>query len=67
MEELPEHVVRKMDDYHVNTLSADRMRELFQSQGATVQIIHIESFLRTAFQSITTHNPNAYTLVARFA
>jgi hypothetical protein len=65
MDEIPDHTVRPVEDYHWNTLSVDRMRELFCAQGFAVQVVHIGSFLRWAAGSDYTHNPNAYTFLLR--
>ncbi len=64
MAELPDHIVRPVDDYHWNTLSLDRTRALFEEQGFTVQALHIGSYLRHRTGCAETHNPNAYTFIA---
>ncbi len=63
MDEIEEHVVRPVDDYHVNTLSLERTLELFAGHGFTGEAIHIGTFLRLRFGCERTHNPNAYTLI----
>lgn len=63
MDEVEEHIIRPVDDYHVNTLSLERTRELFAAHGFTGEAIHIGTFLRLRFGCERTHNPNAYTLV----
>jgi SAM-dependent methyltransferase len=63
LDEIPEHVVRSVEEYHWNTLSVDRLRELFVQQGFRVQVVHIGSFLRWATGCERTHNPNAYTFL----
>src|SRR6185369_10762969 len=67
MDEVPEHVVRPLDDYHWNLLSLRRMKELFASHGFAAQAIHIGSFLQRQFAWQETHNPHAYTFVLRAA
>jgi SAM-dependent methyltransferase len=62
-DEIPEHVVRPVEEYHWNTLSVDRLRELFAGQGFAGQVVHIGSFLRWAAGCARTHNPNAYTFL----
>lgn len=64
MDETPEHVVRQVGDYHVNTLSLERTEALFVRQGFAVQPLHIGSFLRQRIGCHRTHNPNAYTFLA---
>jgi SAM-dependent methyltransferase len=63
MHEMREHVVRVVDDYHLNTLSMARTRELFATNGFIGQVIHIGTFLREEAGARDTHNPNAYTFV----
>jgi SAM-dependent methyltransferase len=61
LDEIREHVVQPVDDYHWNTLSMARMRELFAGHGFAAQVIHIGTFLRSQVGCEETHNPNAYT------
>lgn len=63
MDEMPEHVVQPIDDYHWNRLSMARMKELFLAHGFSGQIIHVGSFLRRHIGCDYTHNPNAYTFI----
>ena len=63
MAEIPEHVVRPVEDYHWNLLSVDRCRDLFEGLGFRAQILHIGSFLRDRAGCSTTHNQDAYTIV----
>jgi ubiquinone/menaquinone biosynthesis C-methylase UbiE len=65
MHEGKEHVVRHVDDYHWNTLSAWAIKDLFAREGFDVQLIHIDTFLQSCFHFDQAHNENAYTLVAR--
>ena len=61
------HIVRQIDEYHWNTLSLPRMRDLFAENGFEAQAYHIGSFLRQKFGCECTHNPDAYTLLLRSA
>jgi len=63
MEELRDHVVRPVDEYHCNLLSMARMKSLFASLGYEGQVIHIATFLRGEFGCDYTHNPQAYTFL----
>jgi len=65
MHEGDEHIVRRMDDYHWNTLSAWRIKESLARGGFEAQFIHIDSFLKACFHCDQTHNKNAYTMIAR--
>jgi SAM-dependent methyltransferase len=59
-----EHIVRPVDDYYWNTLSVPRLRKLLEGRGFSVQIVHIDTFLKWRFGFDRTHNQNAYTLFA---
>lgn len=61
MEEMPEHIVRPVGEYHWNTLSMARMRSLFSAQGFTSRAMHIGSLMEQRLGCGETHNPNAYT------
>ena len=65
MDEVPDHVVRPVDDYYWNLLSVDRMRTLFSNHGFMSQVIHIDSFLTQKLGAPPSHNPNAYTFILR--
>ena len=65
MDEIGDHEVRPVDDYHWNWLSMARMRELFASLGFAGQVVHIGTFLRQQIGCDQTHNPNAYTFLLR--
>jgi SAM-dependent methyltransferase len=64
MDEIPEHIVRVVGDYHINTLSLERTEALFGRHGFRVQPLHIGSYLRQRVACRETHNPNAYTFLA---
>ena len=63
MDEIPDHQVRPVDDYHWNRLSMRRMSELFADCGFAARVVHIGTFLRQQFGCEQTHNPNAYTFL----
>ncbi|MCD6339274.1 MAG: class I SAM-dependent methyltransferase [Verrucomicrobia bacterium] len=65
MHEEPDHVVRRVEDYHWNTLSADRIRKAFEECGFETQVVHIDTFLRAVYGCADTHNKDAYTLFCR--
>ncbi len=67
MDEIPQHVVRPVDDYHCNLLSLNQMKIMFTRLGFDTQAIHIATFLRQEFGCDLTHNSNAYTLLLRRA
>jgi SAM-dependent methyltransferase len=63
MDEIPAHQVRPLRDYHWNTLSMARLKELFANSGFTAQVLHIGTFLRRQTGCDQTQNPNAYTFL----
>jgi hypothetical protein len=65
MDEIREHRERPVDEYHCNTLSMARTKELLARQGFYVQVLHIGSFLRHQIACEQTHNHNAYTFFLR--
>jgi hypothetical protein len=65
MHEGPEHIVRPVEDYHVNTLSLPKVRQRFTRLGATVQALHVNTFLSRQFGCEAFYNDNAYMLTAR--
>jgi SAM-dependent methyltransferase len=65
MDEISEHLVRPVDNYHWNLLSMKRTRHLFEQEGFGAQVIHLDSFLSEYAPGAQTHNPNAYTFLLR--
>lgn len=64
MDEIPEHIIRPVEEYHWNTLSLNRTQALFAEQGFGVQPLHIGTYLRWRTGCAETHNSNAYTFIA---
>jgi SAM-dependent methyltransferase len=65
MDEVRDHQVRPVADYHWNLLSMGRMKALFASHGFAAQVLHIGTFMRQQVGCEQTHNPNAYTFLLR--
>jgi SAM-dependent methyltransferase len=65
MNEVCDHQVQPVDDYHWNLLSMARMRELFAACGFAASVVHIGTFLHQQIGCEQTHNPNAYTFLLR--
>jgi SAM-dependent methyltransferase len=63
MDEIRDHQVRPVEEYHWNLLSMARMRELFANCGFAAQVVHIGTFLRQQIGCEQTHNLNAYTFL----
>lgn len=58
MSDEPEHVVRRVYDYHWNHLSA--------RHASTVEVVHVHALLRRQFDFDGAHNRNAYSLFVSF-
>jgi len=67
MDEVRDHQVRPMDEYHWNLLSMARMKELFAEYGFAARVVHIGAFLRQQIGCEQTHNLNAYSFLLRSA
>jgi len=65
MDEVRDHQVRPVDEYHWNLLSMARMKELFAECGFAAQVVRIGAFLRQQMGCEQTHNQNAYTFLLR--
>jgi SAM-dependent methyltransferase len=65
MDEIPNHLIRPLEDYHWNRLSLARTKSLFATHGFVAQAVHIGAFLLRQIGCPYTHNPNAYTLFFR--
>lgn len=63
MDEIGEHVVRPVEDYHLNTLSLARTLEQFARHGFVGEALHLGTFVRLRFGRERTPNPQAYLLV----
>jgi len=57
------HIVRPVGDYHWNNLSMAETKASFERNASAVQVIHIDTFLRSKLRCRDTHNKGAYTLV----
>jgi ubiquinone/menaquinone biosynthesis C-methylase UbiE len=58
-----QHKVRIVGDYHWNKLSVVQTKAIFERYASSVQVIHIDAFLRSKFHCEDTHNKGAYTLI----
>lgn len=65
MHEGPDHVVRPVGHYHINTLSLPRMRALLARHGARTQAIHIRTLLTRLFGWEDGYWDTAYTLLVQ--
>ena len=63
MHEGRRHIVRKVGSYHWNNLSVVETGEIFKRYASSIQVIHIDTFLRSNFGCGDTHNKGAYTLI----
>ena len=58
-----EHVVTEVDDYHWNKLSVGRTKAVFEGEGAAVEVVRIDEFLKAGYGCGETHNKDAYTFI----
>lgn len=58
-----EHLVKPVEGYHWNMLSAPGMAEVFAARGGASEIFRIDAFLRERYACADTHNKNAYTFL----
>jgi hypothetical protein len=58
-----EHVVRLVDDYHWNKLSAAKTKAIFEQHACVVEVFHIDELLASKFGYCDTHNKGAYTFI----
>jgi SAM-dependent methyltransferase len=57
------HKIQVVGGYHWNNLSMPETRLIFERHASKVQVIHIDTFLRSQFRCNDTHNKGAYTLI----
>ena len=60
-----EHIVKVVDDYHWNKLSAAKTQAIFERHACVVEAVHIDEFLASKYQCRDTHNKGAYTFTIR--
>jgi len=58
-----EHIIRAAGDYHWNMLSATKTKALFERHCTAVDVIHIDTFLRSRFGCADTHNKGAWMFI----
>ncbi len=63
MADIPQHQIHPTERYHRNLLSVLQMRQLIEPFSNSIEIIHIDSFLRDKFGYSDTHNKEAYTWI----
>jgi len=57
------HIIRKIDRYHWNTLSLDRLCEMINDLGSMVEILPISNFLENRFRGYSHYNNGAFTIL----
>lgn len=60
MADIEEHQIKPAEHYHWNRLSVDRFRERIEPQAQSIEIIHIDAFLKSQFSYPDFHNQGAY-------
>ncbi len=66
MSDIEEHVVKPEGLYHWNTLSLNKVQELLSNQACDVDVVHIDSFLKSTYDCTDYYNKEAYTLMVSF-
>ena len=64
MHDGPRHIIQTVRDYHWNKLSLAESKAVFEQYASSVQVIHVDTYLRSKFRCHDTHNKWAYTLIA---
>ena len=59
----PQHVVRRVGEYHVNVLSAPATEAIFRRHASAVGVVPIDAMLRSRFGCADTPNNSAYTFI----
>jgi len=59
------YIVKRIDDYHWNTLSMGETKAIFERHASVVEVIHIDTLLVSKFGCRDTHNKGAYTFIIR--
>jgi len=57
------HIIRAVGDYYWNNLSVTETKAIFERYASSVQVFHIDTFLRSKFRCGDAHNKGAYTLI----
>lgn len=65
MHEGSEHVVKTVDLYHWNKLSAPRTKELFERHASSVDVVGIDELLKSRYKCGDAHNKGAYTFIVK--
>lgn len=65
MDDIPEHDVRPVRNYHWNVLSVPKIKELLESEFGPVEVIRIRDLLTKEFGFGKSYNKNAWTMFAR--
>jgi ubiquinone/menaquinone biosynthesis C-methylase UbiE len=63
MDEIPEDIDNPVRKYHVNTLSAPRMREYMNERFESAQFVYIPEFLKTTVGAVHSYNSRAFSVI----
>lgn len=66
MAEIEKHVVRPVGLYHWNTLSLKEVKNILMNWACDVDVIHIDTLLKSDYSCADYHNKEAYTLIVSF-
>ena len=63
LQDIPDHIIQPMDDYHINTLSLGKTVKLIEQTGARVDVIDVALLMRQKTLIPDYYNPHAKTLI----
>ncbi|MHC4212109.1 MAG: class I SAM-dependent methyltransferase [Planctomycetota bacterium] len=66
MSDIEDHVVKPDGLYHWNTLSLNKVQGLLSRQACDIDVVHIDSFLKSTSDCTDYYNKEAYTLIVSF-
>jgi hypothetical protein len=63
MADIPNHQINRSGHYHWNLLSVRQIHRLLEPLSTSIEVIHLDSFLKEKFDYPDTHNKKAYTWI----
>lgn len=66
MTDICKHVIKPMDLYHWNTLSLSKIKGFLTNLARDIDIMHIDSFLKSTYGCRDYHNKEAYIFIVSF-
>jgi len=66
MAEIGEHIIKPVGLYHWNTLSLREVQKALMISAYSIDVVHIDTFLKDNYSCADYHNKGAYTLIVSF-